>query len=84
MHICIYTYIHFYIYTYWRLWGEPDQEIVSFRSCVRASEAVCPRGDVASLARALSLQSYSAAVRSALVQSVPFLLAYMLPIDREF
>ena len=37
---------------------------------------MCPRGDVASFARALSIQLCSGPV-----PSVPFLLAYMLPID---
>ena len=44
---------------------------------------MCPRGDVASLARALSLQLCSGALRSGPVRSVPFLLADVLPIDSE-
>ena len=69
----MYTYIHICIYR--MLKKRVNREIVSFRSCVRASEAVCAReAMLLPIARALNVQLSSSAVRSGPVPSVPFLL----------
>ena len=69
-----------YIYIYRRLKKRVNREIVSFRLCVRASEALCAReAMLLPIARALNVQLSSVPVRSDPIlsgplRSVPFLL----------
>ena len=39
VYVYAFVYVYVYVYVYWRLGGETNREIVSFRSCVRAGEA---------------------------------------------